>query len=74
VESHPILKVKDLCVEFDTEAGVVRAVDQVGFMLEKGRILGIAGESGCGKSVTALSLMRLLPKPISKIVQGQAFF
>jgi len=74
VESHPILEVQDLCVEFDTEAGVVRAVDQVGFMLEKGRILGIAGESGCGKSVTALSLMRLLPKPISKIVQGQAFF
>lgn len=69
-----ILDVKNLSVEFDTEAGPVRAVDRVGFQLEKGRVLGIAGESGCGKSVTALSLMRLLPKPVSKIVNGTARF
>jgi peptide/nickel transport system ATP-binding protein len=69
-----ILDVKDLVIEFSTDLGVVRAVDQVDFQLKKGRILGIAGESGCGKSVTALSIMRLLPKPVSQIVQGQILF
>ncbi len=69
-----ILDLQDLVVEFNTELGVVRAVDEVGFQLKRGRILGIAGESGCGKSVTALSIMRLLPKPVSKIVQGKAIF
>ena len=69
-----ILDVRELVIEFSTELGVVRAVDQVDFQLKKGRILGIAGESGCGKSVTALSIMRLLPKPVSQIVQGQALF
>ncbi len=69
-----ILDLNDLVVEFNTELGVVRAVDGISFQLRKGRVLGIAGESGCGKSVTALSLMRLLPKPVSKIVQGKAIF
>lgn len=69
-----ILDIKDLAIEFHTESGVVRAVDQVDFQLKKGQILGIVGESGCGKSVTALSIMRLLPKPVSKIVKGQALF
>ena len=69
-----VLDVSDLVIEFHTESGVVRAVEQVDFQLKKGRILGIAGESGCGKSVTALSIMRLLPKPVSQIVQGQAIF
>jgi peptide/nickel transport system ATP-binding protein len=69
-----VLDVSNLIVEFETELGVVRAVDQVGFQLKKGQILGIAGESGCGKSVTALSIMRLLPKPVSKIVKGKAIF
>lgn len=69
-----VLDVRDLVVEFDTESGIARAVDQVGFQLRKGSILGIAGESGCGKSVTALSIMRLLPKPVSRIIQGQAWF
>ncbi|MCP3874973.1 MAG: ABC transporter ATP-binding protein [Desulfobacteraceae bacterium] len=69
-----ILDVSDLVVEFDTELGVVRAVEQVDFQLKKGKILGIAGESGCGKSVTALSIMRLLPKPVSNIVKGKALF
>jgi peptide/nickel transport system ATP-binding protein len=69
-----VLDVSDLVVEFNTELGVVRAVEQVDFQLKKGRILGIAGESGCGKSVTALSIMRLLPKPVSQIVQGRAIF
>ncbi|MFH2091186.1 MAG: ABC transporter ATP-binding protein [Pseudomonadota bacterium] len=74
MESQTILQVRDLAVEFDAEAGCIRAVDQVGFELKKGRVLGIAGESGCGKSVTALSIMRLLPKPVSRIVSGQIMF
>lgn len=74
INDNTILDVKDLTVEFHTELGVVRAVDGVSFKLKRGKILGIAGESGCGKSVTALSIMRLLPKPVSKIVQGKALF
>ena len=74
INNNTILDVKDLTVEFHTELGRVRAVDQVSFQLKRGKILGIAGESGCGKSVTALSIMRLLPKPVSKIVQGKAIF
>nr|WP_232507930.1 ABC transporter ATP-binding protein [Desulfobacula toluolica] len=74
VTDQIILDVRNLRVEFHTEQGIARAVDQVDFKLKKGRILGIAGESGCGKSVTALSIMRLLPKPVSRIVQGKAMF
>jgi peptide/nickel transport system ATP-binding protein len=69
-----LLEIKDLVVEFDTEHGRVRAVDHVSFELEKGRILGIAGESGCGKSVTALSIIRLLPKPVSQIAEGRILY
>ena len=74
MENNVVLDVKNLVVEFNTELGVVRAVDNVSFQLEKGKILGIAGESGCGKSVTALSIMRLLPKPVSNIVGGKALY
>src|SRR3989339_60108 len=69
-----ILEVDRLCVEFDTEAGRVRALDEVGFHLKKGRTLGIAGESGCGKTITALSILRLLPKPVSRIARGRVMF
>ncbi len=69
-----LLDIKDLVVEFATEQGRVRAVDHVSLELEEGRILGIAGESGCGKSVTALSVMRLLPKPVSNIAGGRIMY
>jgi len=69
-----ILKVKNLVTSFDTEAGRIRAVDDVSFEVKKGRTLGIVGESGCGKSVTALSVMRLLPKPVGSFEGGQILF
>ncbi len=69
-----ILRLENLVVAFDTEQGRVHAVDDISFSLEQGTILGIAGESGCGKSVTALSILRLLPKPISQIVAGKVWF
>jgi len=58
-----ILEVKDLETYFLTEAGVARAVDSVSFKMSEGRVLGIVGESGCGKSVCALSILRLVPSP-----------
>jgi oligopeptide/dipeptide ABC transporter ATP-binding protein len=69
-----LLEVEDLRTHFFTRAGVVRAVDGVGFSVEKGKTLGIVGESGCGKSVTALSIMRLLPTPPARIVSGSIRF
>ncbi len=71
---NSILKIENLVSAFDTEAGRVRAVDRVGFALEKGKILGLVGESGCGKSVTALSIMRLLPKPAGFIEKGRILY
>ncbi|HEU5373292.1 MAG TPA: ABC transporter ATP-binding protein [Gaiellaceae bacterium] len=70
----PLLEVSDLRTHFFTRAGVVRAVDGVDFGVEKGKTLGIVGESGCGKSVTALSIMRLLPTPPARIVSGSIRF
>src|SRR5256886_2875199 len=69
-----LLEVNDLKTQFFTRDGVVRAVDGVSFFLDQGETLGIVGESGCGKSVTALSLMRLIPQPPGKIVNGQIIF
>jgi len=70
----PLLQIDELTTEFDTDEGVVRAVDGVGFSVEPGETLGIVGESGCGKSVTALSIMRLLPQPVGRIVGGRVQF
>jgi ABC-type dipeptide/oligopeptide/nickel transport system ATPase component len=73
----PILTINHLVTAFDTEEGLIRAVDDVSFEVKKGQTLGIVGESGCGKSVTALSIMRLLPKPTGITESGnslQKFF
>lgn len=69
-----LLEVKDLVTAFDTDAGQVTAVDGVSFSVSKGKTLGLVGESGCGKSVTALSIVRLLPQPMGKILGGQVMF
>jgi oligopeptide/dipeptide ABC transporter ATP-binding protein len=74
VDDENILEVKNLVTAFDTEGGRIRAVDDVSFKLQKQQTLGIVGESGCGKSVTALSIMRLLPKPAGIIESGQILF
>ncbi|TDG13365.1 ABC transporter ATP-binding protein [Seongchinamella unica] len=69
-----LLEVDNLQVEFATDEGRVRAVDGVSFNIEAGQTLGIVGESGCGKSVTALSVMRLLPQPMGQIAGGAVRF
>ena len=74
IDSDNILEVKNLVTAFDTEGGRIRAVDDVSFAIKKQQTLGIVGESGCGKSVTALSIMRLLPKPTGIIESGQILF
>ncbi|MCP3921098.1 MAG: ABC transporter ATP-binding protein [Desulfobacterales bacterium] len=66
-----ILEVNNLVTSFQTEAGRVRAVDGVSFSVKKGKTLGIVGESGCGKSVSSLSIMRLLPKPSGVVESGE---
>ncbi|MDR2674044.1 MAG: ABC transporter ATP-binding protein [Opitutaceae bacterium] len=69
-----LLEVRDLVTGFDTDAGRVVAVDGISFGVRKGATLGIVGESGCGKSVTALSIVRLLPQPMGKILGGEVRF
>ncbi len=69
-----LLEVKNLSTCFLTERGVARAVDDVSFKLFEGQILGVVGESGCGKSVTALSIMRLIPEPPGRIAGGEILF
>ena len=68
----PLLEVSDLSVRFSTDRGPVHAVDRMSFTLQEGEVLGLVGESGCGKSVTALSLLRLLPS--SAEISGSARF
>ena len=70
----PLLNVKGLETQFKTPDGIIHAVNGVSFSLNEGETLGIVGESGCGKSVTMLSILRLIPMPPGKIVAGEAFF
>ena len=73
MEARCVLSVEDLRTYFYTRAGVVKAVDGVSFKVHEGESLGIAGESGCGKSITCLSLVRLVPQPAGRIVSGKIF-
>lgn len=70
-DNNTILEVKNLKTYFNTDAGVVKAVDGVSYSLKKGEVLGVVGESGSGKSVTSLSIMKLIPSPPGKIVGGE---
>ena len=73
-KTNSLLEVKELSVSFATDEGEVDALDGVNFDVKHGQTLGLVGESGCGKSVTALSVMRLLPRPIGKITGGRIHF
>src|SRR5512139_2172077 len=72
-KKETLLEVRNLKTYFYTEDGVVKAVDGVDFTVGRGEVLGLVGESGCGKSVTSLSIMRLISVP-GKVVEGQIFF
>ena len=69
-----ILKVDNLSVSFHTDEGVFPAVEEVSFGIQRGEVVGLVGESGCGKSVTALSLLRLIPSPPGRIDSGRIDF
>jgi peptide/nickel transport system ATP-binding protein len=73
-QNHFLLKIRHLHTYFFTDEGVAKAVDGVDLELEEGGTLGVVGESGCGKSVTALSIMRLIPDPPGKITRGEIVF
>ena len=69
-----LLAIKDLKTYFYTDYGVIKAVDGINFHINEGETLGVVGESGCGKSITGLSILRLVPKPPGNIVGGEIFF
>jgi peptide/nickel transport system ATP-binding protein len=73
-DAGPLLEVENLSVEFDTRKGVARVLESVSFALHRGQTLGLVGESGCGKSMTALAIMRLIPNPPGRITAGQVRF
>jgi peptide/nickel transport system ATP-binding protein/oligopeptide transport system ATP-binding protein len=72
--NSPLLDVSNLTVSFATDEGLITAVEDVSFAVGQGEILGLVGESGCGKSVTSLSIVRLIPSPPGNIDSGQVFF
>ena len=72
--SDPLLEIKNLGTGFETESGLLKAVDGVSFTLPRGPSGGIVRVTGCGRSVTARSIVRLLPQPMWKILDGQILF
>src|SRR3954453_5595396 len=70
----PLLQVKDLNVAFDTDRGQIRPVRDVSFSIFPGQTVALVGESGCGKSVTSLAILRLIPIPPGRIVAGKVLF
>jgi ABC-type dipeptide/oligopeptide/nickel transport system ATPase component len=74
MKSEPhLLEINDLSVHFHTDRGVVKAVSNISYHIDEEEIVGVVGESGCGKSVTQLSVMGLIPTPPGKIVSGEVF-
>ena len=71
---NTILNINNLSVDFDTEYGIFHAVDNVSFTVSKGQVVGIVGESGCGKTVTTLAIMRLLDTVVGASIQGEILF
>src|SRR5574341_1949113 len=71
--NEPLVEVRDLRVEFDVRAGIVKAVDGLNMTINRGKTLGVIGESGCGKSVTARAILNMIPKP-GKITQGEIIY
>ncbi len=69
-----VLSVENVVTEFQTDEGTVRVLDGVSFQVPKGKTIGIVGESGCGKSVTSMSIMGLLPKPYGNVVSGRILY
>lgn len=74
MSSDKLLEIKDLSVAFDTDAGSIEVLDKISVSIDCGQTLSLVGESGCGKSVTASSIMRLLPQPYGKIINGSITF
>lgn len=74
LDNSPLLDVRHLSVAFADEGRELRAVDDISFTVPRGKCVGIVGESGCGKSVTAMSMVRLLPRPAGRILGGQVLF
>ena len=72
--SKPLLQVEDLAIDFQTERGVARVVEGVSFHIDRSETLGLVGESGCGKSVTAMSILRLIASPPGRIAAGRIYF
>ena len=73
-DNNNVLEVDNLCTYFFTDIGTVKAVDGISFDIPKNSTVGVVGESGCGKSVTSLSVMQLLPRPVGQVVGGEIRF